>query len=471
MSDMSEMIAELPEPATPTGIRYGWHDRYRIPLDHPAALRFYLNNLFVPHSRREMLWALVARTSSLAGRAAVPVLRVDATNLSGRKTGAPETDDGGALEGSLQTGEAGIEFLSSKLENHLRRAGVAVSEPLSFLSLDDYRHAGRQKMVLFIFDRTADRPCAVAKIGSETRHGAVLAHEHGKMLALNGRVDEELRRTMPRPLALFGDSGLQILLESFIGGRSLYFEMRNSWRPRTLAARHFRLAGEWVVRFQRATQIRVAQLDGEIATEHVLRPLEEFQRLCAPAPEERELIAQVKLLTEGLKDERLPIVARQGDFWARNLILQGDSIGVVDWESFKEQSAPFTDLFLFATSYALSYPWRLGRWAEPCVAFAPHTLSRVGSHNSCASVCSLTASEMEVSPQLLEIFFPVFLAERALEEKRQLDERNARKDETGVARRTKRRKASGEARSSLEGGTWRQLFQEYARRTGPACFG
>jgi hypothetical protein len=465
---MSEMVVKLPEPAT--GIRYGWHDRYQIPLDHPAALRFYIDKLFVPHSRREMLWAFVARASALAGRAAVPLLRVDATNLSGRKDREEVADNN--LDSVLETGEDGIEFLSGKLENHLRRAGLTLSGSLSFLSLDDYRHAERQKMVLFIFDHAGKRPCAVAKIGDEERHGAVLAHEHERMLQLHGRVTEELRVTMPQPLALLKDHNLMIFLESFIGGRSIYFEMRNSWRPRQLAARHFRLASEWVVPFQRATQIRAARLE-EIANEHVVHPLRDFGQAFSLQPEEQELIAQVKKLTRELKDERVPLVARQGDFWARNLILQGDTIGVVDWESFREESTPFSDLFLFATSYALSYPWRLGRWAEPAVAFRAAYLEPSWFAQLTRRHLLAHCREMEMSPKLLEIFFPVFLAERALEEKRQADERGARKRMTAGAAGVNQRTASetSKTQKAAEVGTWRRLFQEYARRNGPACFG
>jgi len=40
--------------------RYGRHDRYWIPLDHPHAVRFYTEHLFVPHSRQELLRGALA---------------------------------------------------------------------------------------------------------------------------------------------------------------------------------------------------------------------------------------------------------------------------------------------------------------------------------------------------------------------------------------------------------------------------
>src|SRR5215207_5859271 len=72
----SATVSYMAERAVTTlqGIRYGWHDRYRIPLDHPSALPFYLENLIVPHSRREMLWVTIARSSAWAGRLSLPLL-------------------------------------------------------------------------------------------------------------------------------------------------------------------------------------------------------------------------------------------------------------------------------------------------------------------------------------------------------------------------------------------------------------
>ena len=43
--------------------RYGRHDRFELPLDHGPALRFYVRNLLVPHSRLEFLCSSVARSS------------------------------------------------------------------------------------------------------------------------------------------------------------------------------------------------------------------------------------------------------------------------------------------------------------------------------------------------------------------------------------------------------------------------
>ena len=454
---MTEQAATL----TPqvTVIRYGWHDRFKIPLDHPSALSFYLDNLFVPHSRREMLWAAVARASAPAGSAMLPLLGLTAADRLKGRGRAPDGGRDGA-DG------AGSDARAERLVARLREAGVPVGDTPSVITLDDYRHSERGKMVIFLLDRGASKPCVVAKASGDPEHGAALGREHAALLSLHGRLDEELRATLPLPLAAVEEGGLMTFAEAYMPGRSMYFEMRNSWLPRRRAEGHFRIARNWLVRFQKATRVGEAQLGGQLSDEHVVQPLREYQRLCSPAAAERKFIAEVMRKAQSVKHERLPVVAGQGDFWARNLILNGGGLGVLDWENYGERGTPFSDLFLFTTSYGLSYSWRIGRWAEPVIAFrATYTgegwMARL-VRKQLLAYCAATG----VSPKLLEVFFPAFLAGRALEER-------SRRGRNGSRRGAVRGAGQGGGREVISegGGTWGRLFQEYARLEGRVCFG
>ncbi|MBI4468909.1 MAG: hypothetical protein HY650_06275 [Acidobacteria bacterium] len=114
---------------------------------------------------------------------------------------------------------------------------------------------------------------------------------------------------------------------------------------------------------------------------------------------------------------------------------------MTDWEEFKTRSPPFSDLFLFATSYGLSFPWKLGRWTEPAVAFRATYFAVTWLARLVREFFLTYCQTMETTPRLLGIFFPVFLAEQALEQ---------------------RGKSGARA--------WRNLFHFYAQREGPACF-
>jgi hypothetical protein len=303
----------------------------------------------------------------------------------------------------------------------------------------------------------------VVKAARNPAHAASLAREHQTLCALHTRLDEDLRATLPAPLAAMQDASLTAFAEDYVAGRSMYFEMRNAWRPRRRADLPFRLARAWLVSFQTATRAGQERLAGDTAAEHVVSPLKEYQRTFSPAAGVRKFIADVLRKAHDVRGEAFPLVARQGDFWARNLIVRGEALGVLDWEAYAERGAPFTDLFLFATSYGLSYPWRLGRWAEPEAAFRATFFGEGWMARLVRKHFLGYCGELGVSPMLLEVFFPAFLAAQALEERARGAEVKTRAD---AGRRKAKRKGAGEG-----GGTWDRLLQEYARLKGRACFG
>src|SRR5215218_2791482 len=179
----------ITNPGGRAAIRYGWHDRFKIPLEHPSALRFYLHNLFVPHSRREMLWGALARASAPAGRAALPLLGVTAAGrLKGQRVG-----DG--VDVDVQEGAAASDALVEGLAARLRGAGVKLGREVSAITLDDYRHSGRGKLVVFLFERGAQAPRLVAKASGNPAHRAALAREQGALETLRARLGAKLRET------------------------------------------------------------------------------------------------------------------------------------------------------------------------------------------------------------------------------------------------------------------------------------
>ncbi|HXF05575.1 MAG TPA: hypothetical protein VNM72_09175 [Blastocatellia bacterium] len=431
------MIEAVTQPGTE--VRYGWHDRYKIPLDHPAAFRFYLDYLLVPHSRREMIWATLARASSRIGR--ILLLAEGSSSTSAFQNSPHSHGEDGAPGGLSDAERSWADLLAPRLEECLRRAGIAVHGPLAFLMLDDYRHSVRRQMVFFLFDRESALPRAVAKVATQATQQTVLEHEYAALWTLHQRLDDDLRVTLPRPLGLIHVGATTTLLEGFLPGRSLYCELRNCWRPHHCASEHFRLACRWLVRFHQATRWESVSLNEESVDRYIVQPLNAFQRDCDASAAERDLISHIITLAKELPNEPLPLVARQGDFWARNVIRCGELVGVVDWEQFHWRSTPFEDLFLFATSYGLSYPWKLGRWATPAAAFRATYLEVSWLAQLVRDYLLSYCEAMGISPKLLELFFPVFLAERAWKER----------EHSGIK-------------------IWRTLFQTYAHRDGPACF-
>lgn len=408
------MAAEVP--------RYVRHDRFSIPLDHASALQFYVNNLLIAQSRGGVVQAAMARAM------------------------APVACAGLALD---LLGDNAADARVGKLCALLRDAQVIGSEAPSVITLDDHDHSDRAKMVMFLFERGARAPCAVVKASARAEHSEALMREHATLCMLRQRLSEPLRAALPIPLAAVVRDGETVVAEACMSGASMYFAMRNSLRPQRRVDEHFMQALGWLAGFQKETETGAATLgDGALAG-FVTEPLRDFERLCRPGASERRLIAALERKAEALKDERIPICASHGDFWAGNLIVSSEGIGVFDWEGFSERSTPFHDLLTFITSYGLNFPWQFGRYAEPYLAFNA-TFSGEGwmarlVRRHLTDYCAAIG----VSPKLLEVFLPVFLAMRAAGE--------------SAASQGQAADASQQSRpgSHLKQPMWRALFQEY----------
>jgi len=425
---------------------YGYHDRFTIPLGHPSAFKFYVDRLLVAHSRREMAWATAARVSSIAGRAVLRILGLKGVEPLGQR--AP-----GAY--------AAVRRLCSLLAG---KPGVSEGEP-SVIAIDDYGDSNRGKVVAFILNPRDKAPSLVAKMSANPEHVATLEREHANLRSLRERLGEGLSSTLPMPFAVVSDGSRTAFAEQYMPGRSMYFEMRNSWAPRRHVERHFELACNWLIAFQKATQVGDGRLGDPGVHDIVTAPLAEYQRLFSPAAAEGEFIAGIIGKRQAFDGARLPVVANQGDFWARNLILQRAGLGVLDWESYSARGSPLFDIFLFATSYGLSYPWELGRWTEPAAAFRATYTANGWMARSVRRHLIDFCERAEVSPKLLEVCFPAFLAERAIDEVNHSVPHSASFEAEGASGDRARYEVSA------KGQMWRRLFQEYARMAGSACFG
>jgi Ser/Thr protein kinase RdoA (MazF antagonist) len=146
------------------------------------------------------------------------------------------------------------------------------------------------------------------------------------------------------------------------------------------------------------------------------------------------------------------LAAGHGDFWSGNLLLDKDSVGVIDWEHFRQEDFPFEDLFFFSIAYGLSFPWKPGHRADSQTAFRATYLQATPIADQVRSFLLSYCNATGLATELLELFFPVFLARRAL-------------DELGPGSIEEQSEARF-VRSRM----WRNLFRIYAERSEPACF-
>ena len=374
---------------------YHRHGRYWLPKGHRPAARYFVQNLLAPRSRRMLVQSSVAHF--------LPTLDWPSVlaSASGEISALPW-----GLEG-VDLGALG-EFFGDVLFGR----GLATKDPPVLLMLEDYPGSKRRQTVIFLFGRDSSSPIAVAKLSREAGPREALEATFGAISTLHAGLDERLAATIPEPLAL-GDVGdFKVLVESVKIGRTIDVDLRQRWQPRRVASGHFGRARDWLVEFHRATRIGETTVDA--ADSSIGSVIETFARKFEPTPAERRLISRLDAMRDTLRGERLPLVARQGDYWARNIVIMGDGVGVVDWEHFEDRSTPFDDLFMFATSYGLGFPWRLAQPAGPVDAFRALYVEPTWMAALARDYFRSYCAAMDIAPQLLDLFLPVFLMARGM---------------------------------------------------------
>ena len=193
--------------------------------------------------------------------------------------------------------------------------------------LREYAHLDdRGRTLGFFFRRGEATPSVVVKAQAEG-----LRREAQALEQMRAFLPPILKSTLPEVM-LFHDSPRgELLVTSALPGRSGYVEMQGSFAPRKYVEGHFDAAAQWLAAFHDATRVSASsEIDG-VAVPHS---------------------------------------ASHGDFWVRNVLIdEKGAIGVVDWEHFTPAASPFQDLFHYAHTYGLNYPWRRYRRAAPEEAF------------------------------------------------------------------------------------------------------
>jgi len=292
-------------------------DRFLLPVDERGVVRFFFDNLFVPHRLFERVARPIARSS---GR---PLGRRRGRILLGDRL-ALQTDDR-----RLSGWEACLDVLSTALRSGLAPE-VEERERRWILMRGDAPVDGVH-LVAFFFG-AGPAPVTVLKL----RRGpaATLEREAAALRQLAGRLPPGLQPSVPSVLAVQRVGDLEGLLLSALPGRSAYVEMQDARLPARTARRHLRAAGSWLAAFHDATREIGRRF---VAEEH--------------AGAGREAL------------EAVPLAFSHGDFWARNLLLDGTRVcGTVDWENAAEATPVFEDLFHFPLTYGLSsLSWRCRR--------------------------------------------------------------------------------------------------------------
>jgi hypothetical protein len=273
------------------------------------------------------------------------------------------------------------------------------------------RYASR-KVVLFLFERGAEKPRLVAKLTRDAAWNARLENEHRSLerLAELGRAFEN---RAPRALFFGRHGGLAVVGESALDGVPLGERTRGSADCPVGSA-----AIDWLVDLAGASAGRASTEPAALA-DVLGRLLARFVEVYAPGELERGFLAeQIRLL--GKHAEPIPLVFQHGDPGVWNAIwTRAGRVAFLDWEAAEPEGVPLWDLFYFLRSYGMQATRSRGRrdWIEKS---ARHFLGSGDLHSLFARSVRRAAAAAKLPAGLAGPLFFTCWMHRALKESTRL---------------------------------------------------
>jgi phosphotransferase family enzyme len=284
--------------------------RRYLPLDVPAALRWYLTTLFPAMTPLDRLFEIGIRT--LTGfncdRLAPLVPCYSVTAIAG-----PTRD---AVPSVLAHPARIME---------LQRPGL-----VPFVLTSGYDVGSR--VVMLPFARDSIQPIAVLKISRLSDFNTNTEREQETLAILRARLDANMRQTIPRPLGVLRYGELAVGIESYAPGHSLVVSSGRWGVPIHRKIDDLRITANWLSEFHRQAEIsRVRWNDLEIR-KWVEAPVAAYTRAFGRRANEERLFTELRERAGSLVGTSLPIVWQHNDFGPWNLYRAGREFTVIDWE-------------------------------------------------------------------------------------------------------------------------------------------
>jgi hypothetical protein len=150
-------------------------------------------------------------------------------------------------------------------------------------------------------------------------------------------------------------------IETAFSGK-LMGNMRSPWihttnkKTRDHVIQHFTRSFQWLGDFHLKSKTDIVQASHGIVEKLLIESMLDESPVASYPPDICRAIEYVlKQVSMYFSSADLPLVCEHGDFWAGNIYLIGDKIGVIDWADAKFSRLPVLDAAFFAVSYTLGF--------------------------------------------------------------------------------------------------------------------
>ena len=264
-------------------------------------------------------------------------------------------------------------FLTALVDAWPRLAGAPLGLARPRLMKASSRPGANLPLVFFLFEEGAGEPAYVLKVNRNVAWPDGILREYRNYSAIYTRVaDAGLR--IPRPLFCDHVDAHVVLCETYVPGHRLedrFFSSRVGWWRRRALEGFLDKAMGWAREFHRRTLVDTRVIDAEcLAADFETQLARVRQRADVSAPL-RDGLVRFERTLERLRGRAWPVTAVHGDFDHGNVLVEGDKLGVVDWEDCEPAGDPFVDLAYLIFDLALVSDLGVARERRLAAFFAP----------------------------------------------------------------------------------------------------
>lgn len=285
-------------------------------------------------------------------------------------------------------------------------ASVTFKAPLLALKIGGI-HGEDRKVNFLVFNHDASKPICILKLTRKPSAEARLEHEYQSLSAI--AAIPEFTSLVPQPIDLFEVDGRPIMAEGCVDGIPLNLLLKRNQRsgPAQVQADLHRIQ-ELLTLFQNKTCSGRSPFQGQDAV------LELLNRYGTSLQLPDDFVLKLMQLAEVYRGLKIPLTGSHGDFWAGNILIDGSRINIIDWEDYAPNQSPTWDIFLFAVTYAFTYPWRKWRKLDKESAFKRAFLAEGWLPAQLRAFVHQSLKAVHLPTEAAHLLFCLFLLELAV---------------------------------------------------------
>jgi Ser/Thr protein kinase RdoA (MazF antagonist) len=208
----------------------------------------------------------------------------------------------------------------------------------------------RSRVILLPFPPDAEEPAVVLKLSRRHDFNVHSEREQAALTELRSILDESMKQSIPKPIAMLSRGKLVVGVESYNPGRSLS-STSGRWQGSTKRkTSDLLLASRWLGDFHSQAQVSREPWGPDHIASFVEMPLATYTQTFGPTPNEQRLFKAVRHRASAMLGKPFPIVWQHHDFGEWNIYRVRDQIRVIDWERAKTGPA-LCDLLWFVAHW------------------------------------------------------------------------------------------------------------------------